>query len=33
MQGIKYAFQAAKAYVEGHSQKQDEKQTGKVHIL
>jgi general stress protein 26 len=33
VQGIKYAFEAAKAYMRGRSPKQDEKQTGKVHIL
>jgi general stress protein 26 len=33
VQGIKYAFEAAKAYMQGRSPKPDEKQTGKVHIL
>jgi general stress protein 26 len=32
MQGIKYAFQAAKAYVQGRTPNQDEKQTAKVRL-
>ena len=32
MQGIKYAFQAAKAYVQGRTPNQDEKQNAKVRL-
>ena len=32
-EGIKYAFEAAKAYAQGRPPAQDEKQTAKVHIL
>ena len=32
MQGIKYAFQAAKAYMQGRTPSQDEKQTAKVRL-
>ena len=32
MQGIKYAFQAAKAYMQGRTPTQDEKQTAKVRL-
>lgn len=32
MQGIKYAFHAAKAYMQGRTPTQDEKQNAKVHL-
>jgi general stress protein 26 len=33
MQGVKHAFQAAKAYMQGRSPAPDEKQSAKVHLL